>query len=83
MKLYEILTGAIGESYERAYAWAESEDHAKRLFRERHNRGIARINLLMDSRAAPFCTALDCAGWPEEESFIADPSASGSPANVR
>lgn len=31
MKLYEITTGAIGESYERSYAWAESKDEAIRL----------------------------------------------------
>jgi hypothetical protein len=59
--LYEVTTGAIGESYERAYVWADSKETAMRLFGERFEAGNPAIRALFAADAEPFCTDLsDC-----------------------
>lgn len=68
MNLYEIQTGWYGESYVRAYAWAESEEQARELFEAKHRgtkyeKSIDRIVLLMKSEAKPFCTQANDCGW--------------------
>jgi hypothetical protein len=59
MKLYEIMTGEIGESYVRAYAWAECAEHALDLFMKR-NPGYSAERLqvfrLFSQDDPPFCT---------------------------
>lgn len=66
MILYEIVNGEIGESYCRAYAWAENETHAHAMF-VHENPGVSiqelRIIKLFDSQCGPFCTKLDDGGW--------------------
>jgi hypothetical protein len=68
MNLYEVTTGAVGESYVRAYVWAEDDQQARRLFIEKNPDmdGRARLtwNLLIDaSRDKPFSTRLSDEGW--------------------
>jgi hypothetical protein len=70
MNLYELTTGYIGESYERSYAWAESEEHARQLF-----------DAMQQSMADRFkpckcesCTLLFSA---KEKAFVTKPSDSG------
>ena len=36
MKLFEVYSGWTGETYERAYVWAQNEDEAKRLSRTQY-----------------------------------------------
>jgi hypothetical protein len=70
MKLFELQTGGIGESYVRSYAWAGDVGDAVRMFREKvantkYATAELRIRELFDATAAPFCTEPDDAGWPE------------------
>ena len=63
--LYEICTGAIGESYERAYAWAPDEATALDLFRKSKQRSYREmsINLLFSAEAMPFVTRVSDCGF--------------------
>ena len=66
MRLFEILTGWMGESFVRAYAWAPNEDTARRLFDERNQNPkykIKEIRLLLDSATPAFCTKASDSGW--------------------
>ncbi len=67
MKLFEIITGAIGESYVRAYAWAESEERACSLFEELHpKKPVKRIRPLFSATEPEFCTLANDHGWPDD-----------------
>lgn len=57
MTLYEVTAGAIGESYVRAYAWADSIERACELFRAR-NPGlpIRSVTVLIRQDEGPFCS---------------------------
>lgn len=66
MYLFEIRTGYIGESYVRAYAWAESPEQAKELFYKRNpdvSVGSLIVETLMDDGAETFCTKACDHGW--------------------
>lgn len=62
MSLYELVTSATCESYERAYAWAESEADAKNRFALKHPTRVIRCVRMLLSSA--FVTELDDIGWP-------------------
>lgn len=62
--LYEIQTGWIGEAYERAYVWAESEQQARELFEATEPEHPARhVIPLFQADAKPFITKLSDSGW--------------------
>jgi hypothetical protein len=68
MILFEITTDRIGESYERAYAWASCEGEARALFWAKHTFPPWRtINItvqpLFSSEEKPFCTDLSDSGF--------------------
>lgn len=70
MSLYEITTGMHGESYVRAYAWAESSGQASQLFRAAYpskeaypNKCAFKVQRLFDHDAMPFVTKLSDSGW--------------------
>lgn len=73
MNLYEIQTSWTGESYVRAYAWAETESEARELFEEKHRgtkyeNAVDKIVLLIAHDAKPFCTQASDSGWtPDSE----------------
>ena len=72
LSLWCIPTGWTGESYERAYAWAETEVDARRLFAEAHGssgRTAAEAHLLFRADAAPFITPLSDSGFADGENF--------------
>ncbi len=62
MGLYEVETTRTGESYVRAYVWAEGAAEARLLFDAKHpNVGVDRVRFLFYAREEPFVTALsDC-----------------------
>lgn len=64
MGLYEIGTGKTGESYERAYVWAESETRAAELFQKRNpeSKGL-RPQLLFFGNAESFSTKVSDSGF--------------------
>jgi hypothetical protein len=64
MTLFQIETGAVGESYVRAYAWAASDGEALILF-ERRNPGLSvlKITPLMEHTDFSFCTEASDCGW--------------------
>lgn len=68
MKLFEITTGYVGESYVRAYAWAADEREATALFRsanpDQDDNSII-VRELFDGSVAPFCTQSNDHGWPD------------------
>ena len=65
--LFEILTGFYGRSYERSYAWENSDVEARRKFEQKYpNRKIQRIRRLFSESESPFCTSLS------EDGFIFD-----------
>jgi hypothetical protein len=65
MSLYELVTSATCESYERAYAWAESEEDAKNRFALKHPTRVIRcVRMLLSSDSPAFVTELDDIGWP-------------------
>lgn len=64
MTLYEIVTFSVGESYVRAYAWAESEEQARQLFAARNPmHSIRQVRRLLDLESLPYCTAACDDGW--------------------
>lgn len=65
MTLFEITTGWIGESYERAYVWAESEEYARSLFEAVHSpkRSIAHCEAKLSSSDEGFITELSDCGF--------------------
>lgn len=68
MNLYEIRTGMEGDSYERAYAWAESMGEALQKFEDSNpdpSRAAASIRVLMKETNAAFCTKISDNGWEE------------------
>ena len=62
MFLFEIITNSLGESYVRSYAWAASEDHAKRMFAEKHpTLVVMRVVKCFGNDSDPFVsTPSDC-----------------------
>lgn len=66
MKLFEFLTGWIGESYERLYVWAHDESEARRLA-EPNLKGheVITVLLLLKNTDEPFATLLSDSGWRE------------------
>lgn len=67
-RLFEITNGAIGESYVRVYAWADSEDRALELAHEQFLlAGKSFVNLhavrLFAEGMDEFCTAPSDCGW--------------------
>lgn len=64
MNLYEIRTGIIGESYVRAYVWANDEYEAGGLFAKTNpGHKIQEVRQLLRSTDKPFCTVVDDQGW--------------------
>lgn len=67
MNLYEIRTGRMGESYERAYAWAADDTEAVRLFKEKNPLISAwrlDLKLLLEGRHVEgFSTQVSDEGW--------------------
>ena len=64
MKLYEIITDSIGESYVRSYAWCETEEQAEQMFLRNHKHDtIKSIVLLFDSEIPAFVTDPDDSGF--------------------
>lgn len=69
MKLYEATNGFVGESYVRAYVWAENEEQAKALAKEAFDNHASyrgsqvSLRLLFSSSVKPFCTEPSDAGW--------------------
>lgn len=64
MKLYEVISGGIGNSYVRAYVWAEDEPKALELYRRRNpKRTIEEVKELFDQSSPPFSTLADDDGW--------------------
>lgn len=64
MKLFEVLTGRMGESYERCYAWCGSAERARELFgRKNPDIPVRGVFELMDGGDREFVTDLDDAGW--------------------
>ena len=59
MKLFEIVTTLVGESYVRSYAWAESVEDAERMFRDSDDfaPGFTIVECLSGDEP-PFITAL-------------------------
>jgi hypothetical protein len=74
MKLFEITTGWMGMSYERCYAWAETEAQALKMFNDmvagepKYANRADRIEVLelFDATAAPFITVLSSEGFELE-----------------
>lgn len=65
-KLYEICTGRIGCSYERAYVWADTDADAERLFRERNpGKDVKHKRVLFYASSSPFSTKANDEGFPE------------------
>ena len=63
MSLWLIVTGRTGESYERAYAWAETESEARDLFSARHPHSqLKQVTLLFNASDSPFATNLSDSG---------------------
>ena len=62
--LYEITTGRLGESYERAYVWAVTELYALSLFHAKYpdyKTSQLRCTFLFSADAEPFCSKIsDC-----------------------
>jgi len=79
MTLYEVTNGWMGESYVRAYAWADSKEHALSLAREayrgdclnaaRHKSYALGLKAkpLMTPETPPFCTPVSDCGWETED----------------
>jgi len=67
MNLYEIKTGYVGESYERCYVWADSEERAKQLFKETSLADIRSFKILLTSDQQEFVTILSDSGWEVQE----------------
>ena len=69
MKLWEIDTDFIGESYERCYVWCQNEEEARRMFVNAHpNRDIKKISgilLMFDEKDPAFITELSDCGFGE------------------
>ncbi|RIK41617.1 MAG: hypothetical protein DCC55_11410 [Chloroflexi bacterium] len=72
MGLYEITNGYVGESYLRVYAWAESEEQALEMARQRlqvedgypaQYAENLRIELLFDAQEPPFVTDPSSTGF--------------------
>lgn len=62
--LYEIVTGAMGESYVRAYVWCDSEEKAIEMFKAKHPSSIiASVRFLLASWGMPFVTDLSDSGF--------------------
>lgn len=63
LKLFEITTHSVGESYVRSYAWCSNEKQALREFRERFpNHEVLQCSILFSS---------------QDDEFITEPSDSG------
>lgn len=69
MYLFVILTGRMGESYERCYVWSESKDVAYDMFKERYGGNVSAIDIrmLFSSEALPFVTGLSDSGFDDLE----------------
>lgn len=66
MFLFEIKTGHFGNSFERTYVWAESEDRAVQLFNITFpSRRVSDIECLLSSADTEFITGLDDEGFSE------------------
>ena len=74
MNLYEIETGGVGYSYCRCYAWANSEEEAVLLCREKNKtRRLPhdlKAKLLFSADALPFCTLISGDGWDTDEEVL-------------
>lgn len=68
MRLYEICTGHYGESYERCYVWATSEEQARSIFDESEfgkRKKIKELSLLFSGDSNCFITRLSDNGFGE------------------
>lgn len=71
MNLYEITTGGWGESYLRAYAWAESKEQALKMGENEYGMVFTtsfriKIRLLFNKDAEPFCTPFSDTGFDDD-----------------
>jgi hypothetical protein len=68
MTLYEVVTGMVGESYERAYVWADNERQARLLFAKANPESrIGEVFVLLSDTDHPFATKISDCGWPYHE----------------
>ena len=68
--LFEITTGEVGESYIRAYVWAESQDHAVQLVKQANGGVLSEacmIRYLFAESTLCFATKLSDSGFEMEE----------------
>ena len=67
MDLFEMITGRVGESYERSYVWARSESRALQAFRERFplRPEPRECVLILSSGDNEFVTEFDDSGFGE------------------
>ena len=64
MTLFEIRTGYIGESYERAYVWCENVDEARVMYDMKHKgRPFMEIEELFSADSVRFVTKLSSDGF--------------------
>ncbi len=64
MILYEVTTGVCGESYQRCYVWAETEEEARDIVTDNHgDRDDYSIRFLFSSDSDQFVTNLSTEGW--------------------
>lgn len=70
MKLYEIETRKVGESYVRCYVWAPSIDDAHVMFREKYpHEAIVFTQVIFRSSDDPFITELSDSGFQRKTSL--------------
>jgi hypothetical protein len=65
--LYEIVTSHVGESYVRAYCWADSENEARLMFVAKNDPKytIKYVARLFDADSLAFCTHASDEGFCE------------------
>ncbi|GAH70876.1 unnamed protein product [marine sediment metagenome] len=63
MKLFELTTGRVGCSYERAYVWCKDAFEAEQMFKARFKKKLDTIRFLFNSESPAFITDLDDDGW--------------------
>lgn len=64
MKLFEILTTSVGESYVRSYAWCETAQQAVEMFdAAKTGYQIAEVTELFDALRGPFISRPSDSGF--------------------
>ena len=69
MKLFELTTGKVGCSYERAYVWCKNELKAKQMFKARFEIEPDTTKYLLSSEMPAFITNLSDEGLDQPSSW--------------